>query len=236
MHPELVGRGGQDGAAEAEAGAEDGRECLSRGRGAKRNRVYMTQLLSDPETPPVFQSPPPAQIALIERPEADEAGSAGAGGGELQRGVGLREPGAEGEAELAAVVVRQVAGRGRCVFAAAPIRRGQLIEISPCLRFPRQMYEQLGLKQSPLEHYVFVERGTRDLLLALGIGSLFNHSETPNVDYRVAAPVAAGSTPPPDHDPQGRVTFRCSRDASAGEELCIYYGPDLWFEEGRAVE
>ena len=29
------------------------------------------------------------------------AGSAGAGGGELQRGVGLREPGAEGEAELA---------------------------------------------------------------------------------------------------------------------------------------
>ena len=235
MHPELVGRGGPDGA--AEAGAEDGRECLSRGRGAKRNRVYMTQLLSDPETPPVFQSPPPAQVARqVERPEADEAGSAGAGGGELQRGVGLREPGTEGEAELAAVVVRQVAGRGRCVFAAAPIRRGQLIEISPCLRFPRQMYEQLGLKQSPLEHYVFVERGTRDLLLALGIGSLFNHSETPNVDYRVAAPVAAGSTPPPDHDPQGRVTFRCSHDASAGEELCIYYGPDLWFEEGRAVE
>ena len=32
---------------------------------------------------------------------------------------------------------------------AAPIRRGQLIEISPCLRFPRQMYEQLGLKHRP---------------------------------------------------------------------------------------
>ena len=28
---------------------------------------------------------------------------------------------------------------------------------------------------------VFVERRTRDLLLALGIGSLFNHHDTPNV-------------------------------------------------------
>lgn len=35
-----------------------------------------------------------------------------------------------------------------------------------------------------LEHYLFHTR-TGDMLLALGLGSMFNHSRTPNLDYRV---------------------------------------------------
>ena len=77
------------------------------------------------------------------------------------------------------------------------------------------------------------ERGTRDLLLALGIGSLFNHSDQPNVDYRVAPPFTGEDA---NADPQGRVVYRCSRPIAPGEELCIYYGPDLWFKENQAVE
>jgi SET domain-containing protein len=162
------------------------------------------------------------------------------GVGPMQHGVGLVADSADAVEKLAAVVVKQVPGRGRCVFAGEPIRRGQLIEIAPCLRFPRAQYEALQLAQTPLEHYVFVERGTRDLLLALGIGSLFNHSESPNVDYRVAPPsIPAGSSEGERDlhaDPQGRVTFRCARPVAVGEELCIYYGPDLWFQENQQVE
>jgi hypothetical protein len=34
-----------------------------------------------------------------------------------------------------------------------------------------------------LEHYLFKFRG--DMLLCLGVGSLFNHSRRPSLDYRV---------------------------------------------------
>eukprot|EP01047_Picozoa_sp_COSAG01_P086329 COSAG01_NODE_19362_length_1014_cov_1.622951_1_plen_130_part_00 len=129
------------------------------------------------------------------------------------------------------------------MFAAAPLQRGALIERAPCIRIPRSVYDAQGLQRTPLEHYVFVERATRDLLLALGIGSLFNHSDTPNVDYRVGGGggrgrggVGGGGGGGGEVDPQGLVTFRTCKAVEAGDELCIYYGDALWFREGHAVE
>ena len=274
MHPELVGQPErQDDAAATDAagldGKQAGRECLSRRRGAKRNKVYMSRMLAPAESPAQFRAPNPTPVPVPTAGEVndrDTEAESGPGRGEIQgdgsartsrcvvegvgpmqHGVGLSSDTADAAEHMASVIVKQVPGRGRCVFASAPIKRGELIEIAPCLRFPRAQYEALQLAQTPLEHYVFVERGTRDLLLALGIGSLFNHSETPNVDYRVdpPAPLVPGarttdkdpsSSASPQADPQGRVTFRCARPVAVGEELCIYYGPDLWFEENRQVE
>ena len=56
-------------------------------------------------------------------------------------------------------------------------------------------------------------------MLALGIGSLFNHARQPNMDYRVSAA-------------QRCIYFSTAhRAVEAGEELSIFYGPDhkLWF-------
>jgi SET domain-containing protein len=135
---------------------------------------------------------------------------------------------------------RRIIRRGRCVFAAAPLQRGMLIERAPCIRIPRSVYDAQGLQRTPLEHYVFVERATNDLLLALGIGSLFNHSDTPNVDYRVGGRPdgdgGGGGGGGGEVDPQGLVTFRTCKAVEAGDELCIYYGDGLWFREGHAVE
>jgi hypothetical protein len=39
-------------------------------------------------------------------------------------------------------------------------------------------------RHTVLEHYLFHTR-SGDMLLALGIGSIFNHARKPNVDYRV---------------------------------------------------
>lgn len=36
-----------------------------------------------------------------------------------------------------------------------------------------------------LEHYLFHARTSGNMLLALGLGSLFNHARVPNLDYRV---------------------------------------------------
>jgi SET domain-containing protein len=60
-----------------------------------------------------------------------------------------------------------------------------------------------------------------DVLVALGMGSIFNHDKDPNVDYRVREDencieyfaVRCGATGRP---AEGRI--------EAGEELCIYYG------------
>lgn len=74
-----------------------------------------------------------------------------------------------------------------------------------------------------LEHYLYVGRDG-GMLLALGVGSLFNHSQQPNLNYTI------------DHD-QLVIRFRAARAIAANEELTITYGSSskLWFED-RSVD
>ncbi len=71
-----------------------------------------------------------------------------------------------------------------------------------------------------LEHYLFGGRNG-DLLLALGVGSLFNHSKQPNLSYTVDQQLQL-------------IHFRAARDIAANEELTIFYGDNLWFEDSSA--
>lgn len=56
------------------------------------------------------------------------------------------------------------------------------------------------------------------MLLALGVGSLFNHSRQPSLDYRA------------DYDSL-IIRYFAARNVAPGEELTIYYGDKLWFED-----
>merc|ERR1719272_2577315 len=96
------------------------------------------------------------------------------------------------------------------------IERGALVERSPCLRFLRASYEEHA-KHTLLEHYLFVDQQNRDMLLALGVGSLFNHSESPNLSYILDSKTDT-------------IRFYTCRAIDAGEELFIFYGEDLWFD------
>lgn len=101
------------------------------------------------------------------------------------------------------------------VYSTQQISPGTLIETAHCILISRCEYEH-HLCHTILEHYVFNGRdGTK--LLALGIGSLFNHSSNPNVDYRI------------DHDMQ-LISFTAAREIGPDEELCIFYGR-VWFKE-----
>ena len=57
-------------------------------------------------------------------------------------------------------------------------------------------------------------------MLALGHGSLFNHdSKKPNIVYTIDVSKL-------------EIAFSTSyRKIEAGDELCIHYGRDLWFDE-----
>jgi SET domain-containing protein len=112
-------------------------------------------------------------------------------------------------------------GRGRGVFALAPIGAGETIERAPVIPFPPEQWEHL--ERTVLDRYGFDwgEDG-RSGAIVLGFGSLYNHSYTPNARYlrRLEEQV---------------MEFVALRGIAAGEEITVNYNgrPDdrspMWF-------
>lgn len=109
---------------------------------------------------------------------------------------------------------------GRGVVASQPIARDVIVEISPVLLFGAEEYQAHG-RHTLLDSYTFVwEKRTNGstMALALGLGSLFNHSPRANVSYQLNRTAQC-------------IQFRTVRDIAAGEELCICYGAGkMWWE------
>jgi SET domain-containing protein len=111
---------------------------------------------------------------------------------------------------------------GRGVFAAEPIRRGRLIEACPVVPLARGEEEDAAGKT--LESYLFEWGGDGDqYCLALGYGSLYNHSAAPNASFEA--------------DPErARIVFRAVRDIPKGRQIFIDYGweaGDYHFPNGK---
>lgn len=158
-------------------------------------------------------------------------------------------------------VIRYTEGKGRGVFgmscflltcarnlnlkrthdedvASRPIPAHTLIEVSPVLLFSAEEYEIHG-KHTALDHYTFVWRdGRMALALGLGryfdhpsscrvlngqVGSLFNHDQTPNVSFSLDRVTDS-------------IRYTTTRDILPDEELCIFYGHKLWFEDVNAAQ
>jgi uncharacterized protein len=78
-----------------------------------------------------------------------------------------------------AVEVKRSKGKGRGVFARRAIRKGEVFETCPVLVLPTGAIEDYSTGFGP---YVF-EWGEGKVALALGFGSLYNHSYRPNARY-----------------------------------------------------
>ena len=107
---------------------------------------------------------------------------------------------------------------GRGVFAARAFDAGEVIEVCPVL-----LVAAAAVAAHGLSGYCF-EWTEDECAIALGYGSLYNHSWEPNARY--------------DHDHDTVVvTYTALRPIAAGEEITINYcgDPDsrgeLWFEE-----
>ncbi|KAJ7288446.1 cytidine deaminase-like protein [Mycena rebaudengoi] len=114
-----------------------------------------------------------------------------------------------------ACIVRKSEGKGRGVYASRPIASQTVVESSPVLLFTKEEYEQHG-RFTILDEYTFKWRNG-SMALALGIGSLFNHSNSPNVSYTIDSS-------------SDSIHYTTTREIQPDEELCIYYGANLWFE------
>lgn len=119
--------------------------------------------------------------------------------------------------------VLNTVGRGRGVFARVPIAEGDVVEDCPVIVVPEEQVEAMG--GTILHEYFFKWGGTHDAgAIALGFGSLYNHSDSPNAMYvrKYALDM---------------LTFVALRDIAPGEEITVSYhggfgekGP-LWFDQ-----
>lgn len=117
----------------------------------------------------------------------------------------------------ARLVVRSTATRGRGVFTLDDVREDEVVEVSHVLAFAADEYKQL--EKTSLYNYLFEwPADASGGALALGLGSLFNHSSSRRNVYH-------------EFDFANQcIRFLAVRDLVAGEELLIDYGC-VWFDE-----
>jgi SET domain-containing protein len=138
----------------------------------------------------------------------------------------------------ALLAVRASPGRGRGVFATSAIARGTLIEVSPVLVFAAEEWQRHA-RHTLLAHYTFRWRPAGSFALALGVGSLFNHSARPSVGWTRRIELEGergreGEGEGGGGGGGGAVAFTTLKDVAEGEELFISYGPQVWFDAGGA--
>jgi SET domain-containing protein len=116
--------------------------------------------------------------------------------------------------------LKRIPGKGLGLFATQDIKEGDIIEEAPVL--PMTPTERKHCAKTILNHYMYPWRSTRSACIAFGYGSIYNHSFTPNADWK-----------------QNFKTIRMViKDIKKGEEITVNYNgePDdmstdqLWFD------
>ncbi len=105
-------------------------------------------------------------------------------------------------------------GRGLETFAS--LKKGTFVMQSELLVL--DVADTMIVNSTELKHYTFKYSDFQDCL-CLGLGEIFNHSDTPNVKYELE-----------DFEQQGQkrkvMMFTALRDIEAGEQLFIDYNAD----------
>lgn len=123
------------------------------------------------------------------------------------------------------LVVRDTrTSKGRGVFADRAYRKNETVEVSPVLLLEVSFEDLPGYLQNIVYDWGYLTgSGQPAHAIALGVGSLLNHSDTPNLAFSAAPSLRA-------------IRFTATRDVAPGEELCVNYNQDMapgekdWFE------
>jgi SET domain-containing protein len=122
---------------------------------------------------------------------------------------------------MLSVSVKESPGKGRGVFARKNFKKGEIIETCPVIVFPEEEVDAFEFTQ--LSNYYFAwGAASKEAAIALGYGSLYNHSYTPNAKYQK------------DFD-NDILKYVCIRDIQEDEEITINYNWDpedktpVWF-------
>ena len=115
-----------------------------------------------------------------------------------------------------------IPGSGKGVFASEDIKRNETIEIAPILIL--EFSDFIETKWNLLfEYYFWLDDF---VVLALGYGSMYNHSKTPNAKYRI-------------NRKDQTITFTATENIKKGSEILFNYKGSssskapLWFEHKK---
>ncbi|WP_274310032.1 SET domain-containing protein [Solibacillus daqui] len=126
----------------------------------------------------------------------------------------------KGVTALGPICIKDTGKYGKGIYATRDIKKDELIEVSPVIILPKGDWKYL--KKTSLLYYSFYW-GKNDTAIALGFGSLFNHSYTPNTNFE-------------NNTENLSIDFYALNDILMGEELTINYNGDLenksplWFD------
>ena len=112
----------------------------------------------------------------------------------------------------------EISGRG--VFAVRDFNAGEVVEVCEVLIIPKKDIQWID-KTELYNHYYAWSEGRA--VLALGLGSMYNHSYNPNCKYRVKLNL-------------NKIEFKSLQAINNGQELLINYNRDpkcqdkVWFD------
>lgn len=120
------------------------------------------------------------------------------------------------------IYIQHTDNKGRGVFTHAPISKGDIIEICPLIICPSS--DTALIHKTSLHDYYFLwGPEQKQVAIALGYGSLYNHSDAANAEFLY------------DYNLEN-IKIICLTDIEAGEEILINYITEenpkhkLWFE------
>ena len=110
----------------------------------------------------------------------------------------------------------------RCIVCLETISKGELIELCPVIVLSAE--DTVLIHKTKLHDYYFVwDIEEKSAALALGYGSLYNHSDEPNAEFELMIP-------------DKMIRIYALADIPAGEEICLDYmglkdtEASLWFQ------
>ena len=120
------------------------------------------------------------------------------------------------------VEVRKTPNKGRGVFALRDFKKGEIVESCPVINITPK--ERKQLEKTIFNFYIYPWRSTRSGSLALGYGSIYNHSFEPNADWK-------------QNFKTNSMVYRAIKPINKGEEILINYNgepddssPIDWFD------
>lgn len=123
------------------------------------------------------------------------------------------------------VAKSKIKNAGSGVFADRDIKKGEIIEVCPAIIVPK--HDMSNLAESILVTYFFYfGKNKEKLAVALGFGSIYDHSYEPNATYKI------------NHKEQ-TINFAALKDIKKGDEITVNYNfgnpkdkTPLWFNAG----
>lgn len=123
------------------------------------------------------------------------------------------------------IAIKRTSKKGLGVFALKDFKAGEIIESAPVLIFDTK--GRKNLEKTLLSHYIYPWRSTRGAALVLGYGSIYNHSFSPNADWK-------------QNFKSQTMVYRTVKPIKKGEEIHVNYNgepdddsPIDWFEVKR---